>query len=1040
MNKSYRIIWNKARACFIVVSENAKSLGKASTKKTSAFIEAAVAAAILVGGAQDARSSQTWASGDYLVDGTSSISNGLWATNANVGSLAVINTGSISNTSSVNFQGTALSIKSSTLSGSILNSGLISVSPINFAAVLGAIALTRSTVLGGITNTGSIQGGYSIAIRTSSVQGRISNEGSMSGHIYGLTSTLSGGIDNSGSAGAIELYSTTVTNGINNGGTLNGNLSIYNSSVVGGVTNSGSISGINGGMSLTNDNVDTVSNIGSIRGLGISNSSVTGSLNNGGSVLSNYVAIQVNNSRLDSGITNSGVVIGAGTAYSAGIGLQVVNSSVSGGVTNSGTIQGHNAAGIDIYGSAISNGILNQGGGTVSGALAGLQIGAHYTSSGYLHKAYGSGASVSGVIINSGIIQGGVEGINVVGSQLANGIFNQNGGTISGGQYGVAIEVGVPAIGSPVGSIILGGITNSGLIQGGANSGNAGLFNDASSIDSITNTGTIIGYYGINNQGTIGTIVNAQGGVGATSGPLTYNGNLPSNYTALIGSQPHYGQLNVTGTYSGQIVTFNVGTIAGSTPASGTYRGVLQGISYSGIAGLTSAVSTLAGTIAGTSYAWVLADDVSSATYWDLILSGYIPPAHTPSANYVSVVTANNNPAAFGAAQVLDTAATVGTPGLANVITQLNNIGSTSGSLAQSNAISQTLPVIIGAGSQAAAQNQQGLNQIMQGRQNQLRGLSSGEEFIGTKDVWMKGYGSWANQGDVNNVSGYKVNTGGLAVGIDKQLSPKSNIGAVFAFGNSSVSSNSNVAPSGITVNSYQLGAYGDYAIKSDLQANYQADVGLNNNKSYRNLSDFGGVQGIGANANATYNSTVAHVGAGLRQFVPLTDKTTFIPSIRADYTTVQSQGYTESGGGALNLNVNSQSYNMVMFSVDLRTDQQLTERLKLSANVGGGYNTLNNQVQITSAYQGGGAAFVSQGLQVSPWLYNAGLGVSGNLHKSTELNVRYDTQFSSTGYNNQMVSAKVKFWYWGVGCKNWCDKLEKCEKARYFRPFSFFG
>jgi outer membrane autotransporter protein len=300
----------------------------------------------------------------------------------------------------------------------------------------------------------------------------------------------------------------------------------------------------------------------------------------------------------------------------------------------------------------------------------------------------------------------------------------------------------------------------------------------------------------------------------------------------------------------------------------------------------------------------------------------------------------------------------------------------------------------------------------MQGRQNQLRGLSSGDEYIGGREAWMKSYGSWANQDNVNNVSGYKVNTGGLAVGIDRQLSPTANIGAAFAFGNSGVSSRSSVAPSGITVNSYQLGVYGDYAFRSDLQANYQADAGLNNNKEYRNLSDFAGTPGVGANANGNYNSAVVHLGAGLRQFFNITDSTTLIPSVRADYTTVQSQGYAETGGGNLNLNVNSQSYNMAMLSADLRADYQMTDPLKLSANIGAGYNTLNNQVQITSTYQGGGAAFVTNGLQTSPWLYNVGLGVAGKLDKNTELNLRYDTQFTTTGYNNQMVTAKLKFWF----------------------------
>jgi outer membrane autotransporter protein len=307
---------------------------------------------------------------------------------------------------------------------------------------------------------------------------------------------------------------------------------------------------------------------------------------------------------------------------------------------------------------------------------------------------------------------------------------------------------------------------------------------------------------------------------------------------------------------------------------------------------------------------------------------------------------------------------------------------------------------------------QQNLNQIMQGRQNQLRGLSSGDGYIGNRDAWMRAFGSWADQGSVNNVSGYKVNTGGLAIGVDRQLSPRANAGAVFAFANSGASSNSSVAPSGITINSYQLGAYGDYSIRPGLQANYQVDGGLNNNKSYRNLSAFNGVSGVGPNANANYDSLVGHLGAGLRQLLPVGQRIAFIPSVRADYTTVRSKAYTETGGGDLNLSVNSQNYNLMMLSADLRVDYMLTNKLRASVNMGAGYNTLNNQVQITSAYQGGGTSFVTNGLQVSPWLYNAGLGVSGWLNKITELTVRYDSQFSSTSYNNNMVSAKLKFWY----------------------------
>jgi hypothetical protein len=82
---------------------------------------------------------------------------------------------------------------------------------------------------------------------------------------------------------------------------------------------------------------------------------------------------------------------------------------------------------------------------------------------------------------------------------------------------------------------------------------------------------------------------------------------------------------------------------------------------------------------------------------------------------------------------------------------------------------------------------------------------------------------------------------------------------------------------------------------------------------------------------------------------------------------------------------------------------------MTVSANAGAGYNTLNNQVSATSAYAGGGTTFATNGLQVSPWLYNAGVGVTGQIDKNLQLNVRYDNVFSPTGYMNQMVSAKLK-------------------------------
>jgi outer membrane autotransporter protein len=362
-------------------------------------------------------------------------------------------------------------------------------------------------------------------------------------------------------------------------------------------------------------------------------------------------------------------------------------------------------------------------------------------------------------------------------------------------------------------------------------------------------------------------------------------------------------------------------------------------------------------------------------------------------------------PAASGAAAALDQIAT--SPGaMAPVIDTLDG----KSGQAQANAVEQTLPVIVGAGSMAAAQNQASFNQVVQSRQAQIAGLSSGEAFAGNRDVWGKAFGNWANQGDVNNVSGYSVDGGGLAFGFDKQLSTKSNLGISLAYAYSSVSSNSSVAPSSVYVNSYQAGLYGDYQLQPTWQLNYQLDGAINTNASKRSLSSFAGTTDVGANAYGNYNSYVVHAGLGLQKFLSLNPSTRLTPEVRLDYTTVQTDAYTESGGGLLNLKANSQSYNTLYTSASLRLDHALSNGLNISGNVGIAYNALDNNAQMTSAYQGGGTSFVTNGLDISPWLYNAGVGISGKISKDVELNVRYDIDFSSTSYTNQMVSARVKF------------------------------
>lgn len=154
-------------------------------------------------------------------------------------------------------------------------------------------------------------------------------------------------------------------------------------------------------------------------------------------------------------------------------------------------------------------------------------------------------------------------------------------------------------------------LINSGSISGGNQVASAGVYNNNSrTISAITNTGSIVGQYGIKNLSTIVTLNNAQGGNSstATTTALTYTGNLPTNYNIIVQGLTHYGQLAVTSPSGSS--TF--GIYSTSVLAKGTYSSVLSGISASNLTGATQ------GNYNG--FNWVLNN--SSGSIWDLVVTG----------------------------------------------------------------------------------------------------------------------------------------------------------------------------------------------------------------------------------------------------------------------------------------------------------------------------------------------------------------------------------------------------------------------------------
>lgn len=357
-----------------------------------------------------------------------------------------------------------------------------------------------------------------------------------------------------------------------------------------------------------------------------------------------------------------------------------------------------------------------------------------------------------------------------------------------------------------------------------------------------------------------------------------------------------------------------------------------------------------------------------------------------------------------GAARVLDTFVNSGITG-----TDIENVTTALGKLSTqqqvSEAVAETLPLLVAGTTGLASNTMRGTNRVIQSRQASNRGLSSGDEFLVDKAVWLKPVGSWSRQQERNGVSGYDADSYGFVGGIDGEITPTSRLGFAVSYMNTNVDGNGLASGNRADIDAYQLIAYGSHNLTQfeDIEVSWQADVGLNKNDGKRRISF------MNRKATADYDSYTAHVGAGIGKRFQLTEQSLIMPSLRADYAYIKDESYTEKGAGALNLDVDSVNAEEMILMAQVEANHQWSESTSLSTTLGVGYDVINDDTSLTASYTGGGAAFTTEGIDPSPWLARAGVGATMSLNDMTELTASYDLE-GREDFLNQTASVNMRW------------------------------
>ncbi|MFT5721185.1 MAG: outer membrane autotransporter protein [Motiliproteus sp.] len=360
----------------------------------------------------------------------------------------------------------------------------------------------------------------------------------------------------------------------------------------------------------------------------------------------------------------------------------------------------------------------------------------------------------------------------------------------------------------------------------------------------------------------------------------------------------------------------------------------------------------------------------------------------------VEAIRVAGKPSTQGAAAVFDTAPS----GLAAATAELNLLATEQ---EVANAVETTVPGITGGVAQLTGFTSAAVTRVVASRQASARGLASGDGFLTERHLWFKPFGSWTDQDERQGVTGYDINSYGLAFGADGDISSMWHVGFALAYINSAVESNLSAGRHDIAMDTYEAKVYATASLDEVTAVNLQAGVGTSAYDS-RRLVYTGDV------AAAKYDSWNAQLSAALERSFQSGEKTLLTPYVHADYSYVDVESYTETGAGALNLNVAADNAASLIFGAGVKTNHAVSDELVLMADAGVGYDVLTESSNLTSSFTGGGANFTTAGIKPDEWVYNASVGAAYNLENGTEVSANY-TLNAREDYTDQAVSVNVR-------------------------------
>ncbi len=256
------------------------------------------------------------------------------------------------------------------------------------------------------------------------------------------------------------------------------------------------------------------------------------------------------------------------------------------------------------------------------------------------------------------------------------------------------------------------------------------------------------------------------------------------------------------------------------------------------------------------------------------------------------------------------------------------------------------------------------------GKETANSGVSAGDEKK-LNSIWAKGYGSYLDQDARKGASGYSAWNSGTAFGIDRLFSDVFTLGISAGYAYGKVNSNANSART--SINSAQGTIYAGF---QPLEAPYYIDAtgsfAWNWYDSWRSI-DIGGIHRI---AKAEYDGQQysTYIEGGYK--VKLSKSLEVTPLASLQWSHLNLERYSETSAGSLSLNVDRQSYDILQSGLGIKASSQIEYKwgnFIPELHLKWLYDFINDDMVVTSSFNGGGGSFTSKGAKPARHSFNTG-------------------------------------------------------------------